>query len=61
MHLFNNWTFDKELLSNKIGDGMTTIAFPIALAILILVFNNFDLCKKSKFRVEDLTNEIKKM
>ena len=30
--------FNKELLATKIGGGVTTIAFPIALAILVLSF-----------------------
>ena len=30
--------FDKELFATKIGDGVTTIAIPIAFAILVISF-----------------------
>uniref|UniRef100_UPI004048C0F7 DUF485 domain-containing protein n=1 Tax=Aliarcobacter sp. TaxID=2321116 RepID=UPI004048C0F7 len=53
--------FDKELLSTKIGDGVTTIAFPIALAILVISFiTTLIYVKKANTEFEDLTNEIKK-
>lgn len=53
--------FDKELLSTKIGDGVTTIAFPIALAILVISFiTTLIYVKKANSEFEDLTNEIKK-
>lgn len=53
--------FNKELLATKIGDGITTIAFPIALAILVLSFiTTLIYVKRANGEFEDLTNEIKK-
>ena len=53
--------FNKELLSTKIGDGVTTIAFPIALAILVISFiTTLIYVKRANGEFEDLTNEIKK-
>lgn len=53
--------FNKELLAAKIGDGVTTIAFPIALAILVLSFlTTLVYVKKANTEFENLTNEIKK-
>ena len=53
--------FNKELLATKIGDGVTTIAFPIALAILVLSFiTTLVYVKRANGEFEDLTNEIKK-
>lgn len=53
--------FNKELLATKIGDGVTTIAFPIALAILVLSFlTTLVYVKKANTEFENLTNEIKK-
>ena len=53
--------FNKEILSAKIGDGVTTIAFPIALAILVLSFiTTLIYVRKANGEFEDLTNEIKK-
>jgi uncharacterized membrane protein (DUF485 family) len=53
--------FNKELLSTKIGDGVTTIAFPIALAILVISFiTTLIYVKKANTEFEDLTNQIKK-
>ena len=52
--------FNKELLATKIGDGVTTIAFPIALAILIISFlTTLIYVKKANGELEDLTNDIK--
>lgn len=52
--------FNKELLATKIGDSMTTIAFPIALAILVISFlTTLVYVKKANSEFEDLTNEIK--
>ena len=54
-------SFNKELLSAKIGEGVTTIAFPIALAILVLSFiTTLIYVKRANTEFEDLTNEIKK-
>lgn len=53
--------FDKELLSAKVGDGITTIAFPIALAILVISFiTTLIYVRKANTEFEKLTNEIKK-
>lgn len=52
--------FNKEILATKIGEGVTTIAFPIALAILIISFiTTLIYVKKANGEFEDLTNEIK--
>jgi len=53
--------FNKELLAAKIGDGVTTIAFPIALAILVISFiTTLIYVNKANGEFENLTNEIKK-
>ena len=53
--------FNKELLAAKIGDGVTTIAFPSALAILVLSFiTTLIYVRTAKGEFENLTNEIKK-
>jgi len=52
--------FDKELLAAKIGDSLITIAFPIALAILVISFiTTVIYVRKANGEWEDLTNEIK--
>lgn len=52
--------FDKEILATKIGEGVTTIAFPIALAILVISFiTTLIYVKRANGEFEDLTNEIK--
>lgn len=52
--------FNKEVLATKIGDGVTTIAFPIALAILIISFiTTLIYVKRANGEFEDLTNDIK--
>jgi len=52
--------FNKELLAVKIGDGITTIAFPIALAILVISFiTTLIYVKRANGEFEDLTNDIK--
>lgn len=52
--------FNKEVLATKIGDGVTTVAFPIALAILIISFiTTLIYVKRANGEFEDLTNEIK--
>lgn len=52
--------FNKEVLATKIGDGITTIAFPIALAILIISFiTTIIYVKRANGEFEDLTNDIK--
>ncbi len=53
--------FNKEILATKIGDGLTTVAFPIALAILVISFiTTLIYVKRANGEFEDLTNEIKK-
>lgn len=53
--------FNKELLSTKIGDGVTTIAFPIALAILVISFlTTLVYVRRANGEFDDLTNDIKK-
>ena len=52
--------FNKEVLATTIGDGVTTIAFPIAAAILIISFlTTVIYVRKANGEYEDLTNEIK--
>lgn len=52
--------FNKEVLATKIGDGLTTVAFPIALAILVISFiTTLIYVKRANGEFEDLTNEIK--
>ena len=52
--------FNKEVLATKIGDGVTTIAFPIALAILVISFlTTLIYVKRANGEFEDLTNDIK--
>ena len=52
--------FNKEVLAIKIGDGLTTVAFPIALAILVISFiTTLIYVKRANGEFEDLTNEIK--
>lgn len=53
--------FNKEVLATKFGDGITTIAFPIALAILVLSFiTTIIYVRRANTEFENLTNEIKK-
>ena len=52
--------FNKEVLATKIGDNLTTIAFPIALAILVISFlTTLIYVRKANGEFEDLTNDIK--
>lgn len=52
--------FNKEVLATKIGDGLITVAFPIALAILVISFiTTLIYVKRANGEFEDLTNEIK--
>ena len=52
--------FNKEVLATTIGDGITTIAFPIALAILVISFiTTLIYVKRANGEFEDLTDEIK--
>lgn len=53
--------FNKQLLATKIGDSMTTIGFPIALAILVISFiTTLVYVRRANTEFEELTNEIKK-
>lgn len=53
--------FNKEVLGAKMFDGgLTTIAFPIALAILVISFlTTLIYVRKANGEFEDLNNEIK--
>ena len=52
--------FNKEVLATTMGDGITTIAFPIALAILVISFiTTLIYVKRANGEFEDLTDEIK--
>lgn len=52
--------FNKEVLATTIGDGVTTIAFPIALAILVISFlTTVIYVKRANGEFEDLNNDIK--
>ena len=52
--------FNKEVLATKTGDGLTTVAFPIALAILVISFiTTLIYVKRANGEFEDLTNDIK--
>ena len=54
--------FNKEVLATKIGEGVTTIAFPIALAILVISFiTTLIYVKRANGEFEDLTNDIKEV
>lgn len=54
--------FNKELFSAKIAEGyITTIGFPIALAILVISFiTTLIYVKRANSEFEDLTNQIKR-
>ncbi len=53
--------FNKQFLATKIGDSMTTIGFPIALAILVISFiTTLVYVRRANTEFEELTNEIKK-
>ncbi|QKF58664.1 DUF485 domain-containing protein [Aliarcobacter lanthieri] len=54
--------FNKDLFATKVAEGyVTTIAFPIALAILVISFlTTLVYVKKANGEFDDLTNEIKK-
>lgn len=52
--------FNKEILATKIGEGITTIGFPIALAILVISFlTTLIYVKKVNGDLEELNDEIK--
>lgn len=52
--------FNKEVLAATIGDGMTTIAFPIALAILVISFlTTLVYVRKANGEYEELIDDIK--
>ncbi len=53
--------FNKEVLATKVAEGLyTTIAFPIALVILVVSFlTTVVYVKRANGEFEDLTNEIK--
>jgi uncharacterized membrane protein (DUF485 family) len=53
--------FNKEVLATKVASGMmTTIAFPIALAILVISFiTTVIYVRRANGEFEKLTNEVK--
>jgi uncharacterized membrane protein (DUF485 family) len=52
--------FDPTLLGTKTGDGVMTVAFPIAAAIIIVSFiTTVIYVKRANGEFEDLTNKIK--
>ncbi len=52
--------FDPALLGIKIGDGVMTIAFPIAAAIIVISFiTTLIYVRRANGEFEDLTNQIK--
>ncbi len=52
--------FNKEVLATKIGEGVTTVAFPIALAILVISFiTTLIYVRRANGEFEELTDEIK--
>ncbi|AXH10376.1 hypothetical protein CP960_11330 [Malaciobacter halophilus] len=53
--------FNKEVLATKIADGLTTVAFPIALAILVISFiTTIIYVRRANGEFENLINEVKK-
>ena len=54
--------FNKELFSTKIAEGyITTIGFPIALAIIVISFiTTLIYVRRANTEFEELTNEIRK-
>jgi uncharacterized membrane protein (DUF485 family) len=52
--------FNKEILATKIGETIITVAFPIALAILVISFiTTIIYVVRANGEFEKLTNEIK--
>lgn len=52
--------FEPTLLGIKIGDGVMTVAFPIAAAIIVISFiTTLIYVRRANSEFEDLTNEIK--
>lgn len=52
--------FEPTLLGTKLGDGVMTVAFPIAAAIIIISFiTTLIYVKRANGEFEDLTNEIR--
>lgn len=52
--------FDPALLATKLGDGVMTVAFPIAAAIIIISFiTTLIYVNRANGEFEDLTNQIK--
>lgn len=52
--------FNKEILATTIGESIVTVAFPIALAILVLSFiTTVIYVVRANGEFEKLTNEIK--
>ena len=54
--------FDPSILATLTGEGVMTIAFPIAAGIIIVSFiTTLIYVKRSNGEFEDLTNDIKKV
>lgn len=52
--------FDPTLLGTKTGDGVMTVAFPIAAAIIVISFiTTIIYVNRANGEFEDLTNKIK--
>lgn len=52
--------FNPTILGMKTGDGVMTIAFPVAAAIIIISFmTTLVYVKRANGEFEDLTNEVK--
>lgn len=52
--------FDPTLLATKTGDGVMTVAFPIAAAIIIVSFiTTLIYVNRANGEFEDLTNKVK--
>lgn len=52
--------FDPTLLATKTGDGVMTVAFPVAAAIIIVSFiTTLIYVVKANGEFEDLTNKVK--
>ncbi|MCJ8326938.1 MAG: DUF485 domain-containing protein [Campylobacterales bacterium] len=52
--------FEPTLLGTRIGDGVMTIAFPIAAAIIIISFiTTLIYVRRANGEFEDLTNKVK--
>jgi uncharacterized membrane protein (DUF485 family) len=52
--------FEPTLLGTKLGDGVMTVAFPIAAAIIVISFiTTIIYVRRANGEFEDLTNQVK--